>query len=162
MSKRLIMANVVEIGYMNPGRWIHIADTFKKQNLIPHNFSLDGFIYDRNPSKDLRWIYLGLAAAVTIAWLCFMIAGRFYKLNRLLKSEIAKRQETILQVKEANEQIKTLKGIVPICMHCKGIRDDKGYWNQLEKYISAHSEAKFSHGICDKCMQKHYPELAAE
>lgn len=55
-------------------------------------------------------------------------------------------------------EIKTLKGIVPICMHCKGIRDDKGYWNKLEKYISEHSEAQLSHGICEKCLDKYYPE----
>lgn len=57
-------------------------------------------------------------------------------------------------------EIKILRGIVPICMHCKEIRDDKGYWNQLEKYISEHSEVQFSHGICDKCLKKHYPEEA--
>jgi transcriptional regulator with GAF, ATPase, and Fis domain len=55
-------------------------------------------------------------------------------------------------------EIKILRGIVPICMHCKGIRDDKGYWNRLETYISEHSEVLFSHGICDKCLKKHYPE----
>ncbi len=67
------------------------------------------------------------------------------------------------KVKELNEtltQIKTLKGIIPICMHCKGIRDDKGAWNQLEKYITENSDAQFSHGICDKCLNEHYPEYA--
>ena len=63
------------------------------------------------------------------------------------------------ELKEAHSKIKTLSGIVPICMHCKGIRDDKGYWNQIEKYITEHSEAQFSHGICDKCLKKHYPDL---
>jgi ferritin len=58
------------------------------------------------------------------------------------------------------EELRVLKGIIPICMHCKGIRDDKGYWNQLEKYISEHSEVKFSHGICDKCLKKYHPEFA--
>jgi GAF domain-containing protein len=61
-------------------------------------------------------------------------------------------------LERAMSEIKTLEGIVPICMHCKGIRDDKGYWNQLEKYISEHSDAQFSHGICDKCLEKYYPE----
>ena len=65
------------------------------------------------------------------------------------------------KVKELNDalaQIKTLKGVIPICMHCKGIRDDKGSWNQLEKYIIEHSDAQFSHGICDKCLKEHYPD----
>ncbi|MBU1196154.1 MAG: hypothetical protein KKE62_17595 [Proteobacteria bacterium] len=61
------------------------------------------------------------------------------------------------ELKDAHAKIKTLSGIVPICMHCKEIRDDKGYWNQLEKYISEHSEVTFSHGLCDKCLEKYYP-----
>jgi len=63
------------------------------------------------------------------------------------------------ELKEAYSKIKILSGIVPICMYCKEIRDDKGYWNRIEKYITEHSEAKFSHGICDKCRKKHYPDL---
>jgi len=65
----------------------------------------------------------------------------------------------ITPLKKAQEEIKTLKGIIPICQHCKGIRDDNGYWIQLEKYISEHSAAEFSHGICDKCLKKHYPNM---
>lgn len=52
---------------------------------------------------------------------------------------------------------KTLSGMLPICASCKKIRDDKGYWNQIEAYITEHSEAKFSHGICPECMKKLYP-----
>jgi len=62
-------------------------------------------------------------------------------------------------LKEANSKIKILSGIVPICMHCKEIRDDKGYWNQLEKYIAEHSEATFSHGICPECAKENYPDM---
>ncbi len=61
-------------------------------------------------------------------------------------------------MKKQHNEIKTLKGIIPICMHCKEIRDDKGYWNKLEKYITEHSDAQFSHSICDKCLKEHYPE----
>lgn len=61
-------------------------------------------------------------------------------------------------LEEAHSKIKILSGIIPICMHCKEIRDDKGYWNRLEKFISEHSEAQFSHSICDNCMDKLYPE----
>ena len=74
-----------------------------------------------------------------------------------------KNQRDLLELKNeelesALVQIKRLEGIIPICMHCKEIRDDKGYWNKLEKYISEHSEAQFSHSICDKCLDKYYPE----
>ena len=73
------------------------------------------------------------------------------------KSETEK-EHLIQELKEALKEIKTLSGVIPICMHCKGIRDDKGAWNQLEKYIIEHSDAQFSHGICDKCLKEHYPD----
>jgi len=66
----------------------------------------------------------------------------------------------IKQREKAEEEIKTLSGLIPICMHCKEIRDDKGFWNQIENYISEHSEAKFSHGCCPSCLAKYYPEIA--
>ena len=56
-------------------------------------------------------------------------------------------------------EIQTLRGILPICSSCKKIRDDKGYWNQIESYIQKHSEAQFSHGICPDCAKKFYPDL---
>lgn len=66
--------------------------------------------------------------------------------------------EKTASLEKALSEIKILKGIIPICMHCKGIRDDKGYWNQLEKYITEHSMVQFSHGICEKCLKKYYPD----
>ena len=59
----------------------------------------------------------------------------------------------------AMEEIKTLKGIIPICSYCKKIRDDEGFWNQVEAYVAKHTEAKFSHSICPKCMAEHHPEV---
>lgn len=72
-----------------------------------------------------------------------------------LKNKEAELNEAIVKLQKALEEIQTLKGIVPICMYCKGIRDDQGYWNQLEKYISDHTGAQFSHGICDNCLEKY-------
>ena len=54
----------------------------------------------------------------------------------------------IMELQDALAQIKTLKGLLPICMYCKKIRDDKQYWQQVESYVSTHSEAQFSHGVC--------------
>jgi len=62
------------------------------------------------------------------------------------------------ELSQARDEIKVLSGIIPICMHCKEIRDDEGYWSQLEIYISKHSEAEFSHGLCNKCLEKYYPK----
>ncbi len=59
----------------------------------------------------------------------------------------------------ALKEIKILSGLLPICAACKKIRDDKGYWNQIESYINEHSEAEFSHGICPDCAKNLYPHL---
>jgi hypothetical protein len=61
-------------------------------------------------------------------------------------------------IREAQKEIKILRGFLPICSSCKKIRDDDGYWNQIESYIHSHSEAQFSHGICPDCFKKHYPD----
>ena len=64
-----------------------------------------------------------------------------------------------LILREHKSEIKQLRGMLPICSSCKKIRDDKGYWNQIEVYINEHSEAEFSHGMCPACMKSLYPEL---
>ena len=66
------------------------------------------------------------------------------------------------ELQAAMEKIKTLEGIIPICCVCKKVRDDKGYWERIEAYLSRHSEAMFSHGICPDCAKEHYPELNLE
>lgn len=66
------------------------------------------------------------------------------------------REIILKELQEALENVKTLSGLLPICSHCKKIRDDKGYWNQLEAHIQKHSYAKFSHGICPECSDKVY------
>ena len=63
------------------------------------------------------------------------------------------------ELKEAIEKVKLLSGLLPICASCKKIRDDKGYWNQIEAYVRDHSEAEFSHCICPACARTLYPEL---
>ncbi len=62
----------------------------------------------------------------------------------------------------AMQQVKTLRGLLPICASCKSIRDDQGYWNKIETYLNEHSEVQFSHGICPACLEKLYPEEFAE
>ncbi|MHB8773218.1 MAG: response regulator [Syntrophales bacterium] len=66
------------------------------------------------------------------------------------------------ELRRALDQIKTLRGIIPICASCKKIRDDAGYWNQLEAFIRDHSEAEFSHSICPECVRKLYPMLGGK
>jgi phosphoserine phosphatase RsbU/P len=65
----------------------------------------------------------------------------------------------IEELRQAFDQIKTLRGIVPICSSCKKVRDDQGYWSQVEAYVTRHSEAQFSHSICPACFKTLYPEF---
>ncbi len=69
------------------------------------------------------------------------------------------RENLIKELNIALDEVKELRGIIPICSHCKNIRDDKGAWDQLEKYICERSDAQFSHGICPECAKKLYPNL---
>ncbi len=62
-----------------------------------------------------------------------------------------------IEMKDAMDKAKVLRGLLPICASCKKIRDDRGYWTQLEHYISLHSEADFSHGLCPDCAKRLYP-----
>lgn len=66
------------------------------------------------------------------------------------------------ELRRALSEIKTLRGILPICMNCKKIRDDRGYWNQVEVYVRDHTEADFSHGLCPECAAVWYPDFAGE
>jgi PAS domain S-box-containing protein len=86
------------------------------------------------------------------------VVGRMASFVDITKrKEMEADREKLLE--DALEKIKVLRGIIPICASCKKIRDDKGYWNQIESYIKDHSEADFSHSICPDCAKKLYPEV---
>jgi hypothetical protein len=74
----------------------------------------------------------------------------------------ARLEERQRELTEALEKVKTLGGLIPICSICKKIRDDRGYWNQLETYLASHTDATFSHGVCDDCLKTRYPEVYAK
>ncbi len=95
-----------------------------------------------NPSYDENGKYLGGFGVIS------NITER-----KLIEKE---RENLILDLQDALENIKTLKGLIPICSSCKKIRDDKGYWNILESYIQRHSDAQFSHSMCPDCSDKFY------
>lgn len=69
------------------------------------------------------------------------------------------KEDLIAKLQKSLNSVKLLSGLIPICASCKKIRDDKGYWNQIEAYIRDHSEAEFSHGICPVCAKKLYPDI---
>jgi PAS domain-containing protein len=91
------------------------------------------------------------------------------KTNEDLTREVAERkrveeerEKVISQLQLALAHVKKLSGLLPICASCKKIRDDRGYWLQVEEYIHDHSEAQFSHGLCPECAKKLYPEFFAD
>lgn len=78
-----------------------------------------------------------------------------------LYSQKKQLEKTVSELKTALSEIKTLSGLIPICSVCKNIRDDKGFWTNVEQYIAAHTNVDFSHGICPGCMKDLYPEAYA-
>jgi len=67
-------------------------------------------------------------------------------------------EKLIKELRDALAEVKKLSGLLPICSHCKKIRDDKGYWNRIESYLREHSSAEFSHSVCPECAKKYYPD----
>jgi hypothetical protein len=76
--------------------------------------------------------------------------------------EAEEKGRLILELEAALSKVRTLSGLLPVCSSCKNIRDDQGYWTQMEAYISEHSEAEFSHSMCPPCAQRLYPEAYAK
>lgn len=107
--------------------------------------------------KDGEWIWLHDRAVSTYERDGVIYAdGVFSDITerKLIEEE---RARLIIDLEDALARVKTLSGLLPICASCKKIRDDKGYWKQIETYIQEHSEAEFTHGICPECMKRLYP-----
>jgi len=104
-------------------------------------------------------------AGFTIFIVCLFIGLAVFLLYREASRDIAlrkkaeeERERIITELKQALDEVNTLRGILPLCSFCKKIRDDKGYWEQVDIYIHKHSQADISHSICPECMKQHYPE----
>lgn len=121
-------------------------------------------IWNRQPAEvrftivprfyETGWFYL---LAVLVSGTLVFLAYR-WRIARLKQREL----ELQGKIDESLARVKILSGLIPICASCKKIRDDQGYWNQLEQYIHEHSEAAFSHGICPDCLTRLYPEFAED
>jgi hypothetical protein len=85
--------------------------------------------------------------------------GYMRNINIRHKDAIKTLEKINQKLMQARAELKIMSGLLPICSHCKKIRDDKGYWNQIEVYIDKHSEANFSHSICPDCAKTHYPDI---
>lgn len=83
-------------------------------------------------------------------------------MNRRISKNLEELQQTNRALANALSEVKTLSGLLPICASCQKIRDDRGYWDRIETYIQAHSEATFSHSLCPECAQRLYPDIFPE
>lgn len=102
---------------------------------------------------------LGLAGGL-VRFRLRALARRQARLEALVSQRTAELRDRNQALSQALASVKQLSGLLPICSHCKKIRDDNGYWNQLEHYISTRSEADFSHGICPDCLRVHHPQFS--
>jgi hypothetical protein len=126
-----------------------IGFLFIEGMIVPQVFSSE---YNTYPSA---WVSAFSSFAIVLGFVIFIVGSIGCKLNLKVR-ELNRMYEDL---RKAHDEIKILRGIIPICSICKQIRDDSGCWNKLEAYIQDHSEAVFSHGICLDCGKKHYPEL---
>lgn len=101
------------------------------------------FAYYYSPDGGELWkVLLNRLLALFVIWVTAILANRI--------------------IQEAHKEIQTLQGMIPICASCKKIRDDKGYWSQIETYLYTHSELQFSHGLCPACVKERHPEFEFE
>ncbi|MDB5805154.1 MAG: hypothetical protein JWN73_2476 [Betaproteobacteria bacterium] len=103
--RRLMQPQLIELGHLNPGRWLHIAAVYAEVGLLPEDYELHGFIFDPNLRPDLSWAYRGLMAALLLTLFMGVLALREAHNNRRLRSEIAKREEMETQLRETNERL---------------------------------------------------------
>jgi hypothetical protein len=135
-------------------------------NLDPGNYVL----HIKGSNSDSVWDEKGRSLRVIITppfWAtwwwrisCALIfVGMLFTAHRLRVRQLERRERELeMRVEDAMSRVKVLKGLLPICATCKKVRDDRGYWNQIESYIRDRSEADFSHGICPDCIARYYPE----
>lgn len=138
--------------------WAHIEERREVVEELMAHGSVKGV--ERTFKRKTGELVIGLFSAETLTIngeTC--IVSSIVDISERRRAE-AEREKLVLEREKALCQLKVLNGLLPICASCKKIRDDKGYWSQLEVYITQHSEADFSHSLCPECMWTLYPEFA--
>lgn len=132
---------------------------------------IDGFelcrqLKDKPATRDIPVIFTTALDRVEDKVRGFSLGAVDYITKPFFKEEVRARVKIHLELRrkelalqKALEEVKTLSGILPICSHCKKIRNDQGYWEQVEKYITSKSEARFSHGLCPSCYQRELAQV---
>lgn len=147
-----VAAGVPYIAVVLLAQWHGLRRTILYAALLGSLLTVLGFFL--SPPGGEPWKVLSNRALSLFAiWVTAMLT-----LQRRVMEE--KRELAVRQREEALAQVKILRGFLPICALCKKIRDDRGYWKQIESYIRDHSEAEFSHSICPECAERLYPEFS--
>lgn len=113
------------------------------------------------PDKTIGWLLTSRVPLRDSAGQVIGLMGISHDITERKQAE-HERESLIKELKDALDNVRTLAGLVPICSSCKKIRDDKGFWNQLEHYLAEHTDAKFTHGLCPDCAEAYFPGLAAK
>jgi len=153
LEHQIVTADVVEtyLPIMREGRFVGAFEIY-------YDFSATLAEIDRLTAG----IHAVLFVISTAFLLAILITGVKAHRNNVERRRAAHEKELLIaELREAIGKVKTLRGFLPICSSCKKIRDDKGYWEQIETYIRDHSEVELSHSICPECARKLYPNLYA-
>lgn len=142
------------------------------ENALSSSIEIDMACRITKINGDLRWIWIrgkkkencpllmGIVRDITTRKKAEMELNDYrYHLQELVKARTNELEAEKKRLESALASIKTLKGLLPICSGCKKIKDDKGYWNQVETYIQKHTDTEFSHGLCPDCLAKFYPDM---
>jgi hypothetical protein len=113
--------------------------------------NLQGTGFENDPKRFILPVLFGAVAGLLIG----LMKDRWVRLNHNLEACVVERTK---ELQQALDEVNTLREIIPICSFCKHIRNDKGYYEQIELYFHNHSNVDFSHTICPDCMKEHYPE----
>jgi PAS domain S-box-containing protein len=142
---------------------VHPDDLKRSKIFLEQHFKGERLYYKcecRMKHKDGSWVWIqdrGRVITRTKEGKPLMMFGTHTDITQEKFAEV-ERERMIAALQSALADVKTLSGIIPICANCKKVRDDKGYWEQVESYVSHHSNAQFSHGVCPDCVEKLYPE----
>jgi len=130
-------------------------------DLRPEHFPFEFQSPLESRDGDRLWVYWTTTAIAGESGAVEFVVATGVDITALKQAE-SEMERLIAQLQDALANVKTLRGLIPICSSCKKVRNDQGYWTQLETYLKQHSDAEFSHGLCLDCMRKLYPEVAGE
>jgi tetratricopeptide (TPR) repeat protein len=145
-------------------------DRTKELQRLQHRFEMEGkqkeieLLEERSTNQQLIAVLFatGLGAVIIIAFVIHRNLRRQRALSERLTASNTEKEHLIAELRDAMDHIRTLGELLPVCSNCKSVRDDKGYWQAVDRYIAAHTDTKISHGICPECIKKLYPEHAAK